>query len=108
MVSSSNSSDLFPPPTADNHEKPAMRSKKFAAFALTELGFFIIMSLMVLRQGLNQVSQNLAFMVIAVTAGFLAVGYILGQAYTDRYVRVAFISMGKGHLLSPAEKEANT
>jgi hypothetical protein len=78
------------------HEKGALQSKKFIAFLLCELGFFVLMALMLLKQEMELVGENMAFMTLAVTSGFLAVGYILGQAYIDKYIRVAQITTGNG------------
>jgi len=77
------------------------QSKKFFAFLLAEVGFFALMGFMLHLQSIDQLSGNVAFMVLAITAGFLAVGFILGQAALDRYVRVALIAAGK----KPPEKK---
>lgn len=77
-------------------EKAWWQSKKFVAFLATEGGFFALMGAMIYEQEMNKLGENVAFMVLAVTAGFLAVGYILGQAYIDKYIRVAKITMGRG------------
>jgi len=82
--------------TADHtHEKAWWQSKKFIAFLATEAGFFVLMGAMIHTQEMDKLGENIAFMVLAVTAGFLAVGYILGQAYIDKYIRVAKITMGR-------------
>ena len=77
------------------HEKAWWQSKKFIAFLATEAGFFALMGAMIYTQEMDRLGENIAFMVLAVTAGFLAVGYILGQAYIDKYIRVAKITMGR-------------
>jgi len=79
-------------------DKEWWQSKKFVAFMTTELGFFLLMGAMIYLQDMAKIGENMAFMVLAVTSGFLAVGFILGQSYLDRYVRVAKIAMGKGLL----------
>lgn len=71
------------------------QSKKFFAFLMAELGFFTLMGTMLLQQEMDKLGENIAFMVLAVTSGFLAVAYIGGQTLVDRYVRVAAITMGK-------------
>ena len=83
------------------HEKAWWQSKKFFAFLVAELGFFSLMGGMIVQQEMDKLGENVSFNVLAVTAGFLAVGYILGQAALDRYVRVATITMGKGDTPSP-------
>lgn len=79
----------------DSCEKRWWQSKKFFAFLLAEIGFFILMGTMLFRQGMDKVAENASFMALAVTAGFLAVGYIGGQSLVDRYVRVASMTLGR-------------
>lgn len=81
---------------SDQLEKAWWQSKKFFAFIMAELGFFALMATMLLKQEMDKLGENMAFMVLAVTAGFLATGYILGQSYIDKYIRVAQITMGRG------------
>ena len=81
----------------DDQEKSALNSKKFIAFLAVSLGFFILMGMMVWPHEIETLGENFAFMVLVVTQGFLAVGYILGQASLDRYIRVAKITMGRGN-----------
>lgn len=77
-------------------EKAWWQSKKFIAFMATQLGMFLLMGAMIYEQEMDKLGENVAFMVLAVTSGFLAVGYILGQAYIDKYIRVAQITVGRG------------
>lgn len=81
--------------TADFHEKAWWQSKKFIAFLATEFGFFVLMGVMIYEQEMDKLGENVTFMVLAITAGFLATGFILGQAALDKYVRVAKITMGR-------------
>ena len=83
-------------------EKPHLSSKKFVGFLVVEIGLIGLMGMMIWLQEIDKVGENIAFMVLAATTGFLAVGFILGQAYVDKYVRVAQIMAGKG---SEPEKE---
>ena len=78
------------------HEKAWWQSKKFIAFLTSQLGFFVLMGIILKFQDMDKLGDNLAFMVLAVTAGFFGVGYVLGQSYIDKYIRVAQITMGKG------------
>lgn len=80
---------------SDQLEKAWWQSKKFFAFIMAELGFFALMATMLLKQEMNKLGENVAFMVLAVTAGVLASFYLGGQALVDRYVRVAAILVGK-------------
>lgn len=78
-----------------HHEKGALASKKFIALMVVEVGLFALMAMMILEQEMDKIGENVAFMVLAVTAGTLASFYIGGQALVDRYVRVAQITMGR-------------
>ena len=82
-------------PTNGDPEKSWWRSKKFFAFLLCEIGFFLLMGGMIYEQEMDKIGENLAFMVLAITAGFGMVGYCLGQSFIDRYVRVATIVAGR-------------
>ena len=77
------------------NEKPALQSKKFVAYLVAEVGFFVLMGMMLFRQDMDSLAQNTAFLVLAITAGFLAAAYIGGQALVDKYVRVAQITTGR-------------
>lgn len=81
---------------ADTSEKMWWQSKKFIAFMTTQLGFFALLAAMIYEQEMTALGENVAFMTLVVTSGFLATGYILGQAALDKYIRVAKITMGKG------------
>lgn len=87
--------DKLVEPADHHHEKAWWQSKKFIAFLLCELGFFLLMGAMLYLQEMDKLGENIAFMVLAVTAGFGMVGYCLGQSYIDRYIRVAAIMVGK-------------
>ena len=89
----------------DQLEKKWWQSKKFFAFLMAEFGFFALMGAIIFSQEMDKLGENVAFMVLAITAGFLAVGYILGQAYIDKYIRVAQITMGRGSEPQPPKKE---
>jgi len=82
-------------PAQSEHEKSHLASKKFVAFLVTEVGLFALLGIMIFLGELDTLGENVAFMVLAVTAGFVAVGYILGQSSLDRYVRVAMITAGR-------------
>lgn len=79
----------------NTNEKGALGSKKFVAFLVSEIGFFLLLGALIWEQNVNDLGGNVAFMTLAVTAGFVATGYILGQASLDRYVRVATVMSGK-------------
>jgi len=73
----------------DNFEKSALKSKKFIAFLVIEIGFFGLMAFMVWRGGFE---ESFNFLTTIVTAGFLASFFIGGQALVDKYTRVALIA----------------
>lgn len=81
-------------------DKPPLKSKKFLAYLYAETGFFALLGIILMKQGVDSVGENMAFMILAITAGFLASAYVGGQALVDRYVKVALSTMGK----NPDEK----
>lgn len=105
-VEATGGSGLFGGTTPDK-EKPALQSKKFVAYLLTTVGFFVIMGLMLWEQEVKTLGENTAFMVVVVTQGFLSTGFILGQAALDKFIRVAKITRGQhsGEDESEDEKE---
>ena len=79
------------------HEKPPMGSKKFLAWLISELTWKGIV-LVILLRWLDDPTKMPAgvwwiLLTIVVTAGFISVGFILGQAALDKYVRVAALSL---------------
>lgn len=75
-------------------ERP-LQSKKFIAFLTSDLtlkGLAVL--ILAWAWNLDEVSNRvfLLLLTIIVVSGFLAVGYILGQAGLDRYVRLAQIA----------------
>ena len=75
------------------HEKAPLGSKKFIAFLVAETTWKIILitALLVFKTELQAATVwGWWFMVsIVLVAGFVEVGFIGGQAWIDRYVRVA-------------------
>ena len=70
-----------------------MSSKKFIAYLIAELSWKAIIVLLVLSDG--KVGDHLLMLTLVLTAGFLEVSYILGQAYSDRYLKIANAAMNK-------------
>jgi len=62
----------------------------------------VLMGMMVYLQEIDTLAENTAFITVAICASFLAVGFILGQASLDRFVRVAEITTGRKAPASPA------
>lgn len=70
--------------------KLPMRSKKFLAYLIADLGWKILMFYVVYEYQTK--IDHYAFMVLVtmiVTSGFIQIGYILGQAALDKYTHVA-------------------
>lgn len=72
-----------------------LSSKKFVAFLITQIGFLGLMGYLLYSENMSSIGANSAFMALVVTAGFLATGYILGQAALDKYLRVAEMATNK-------------
>jgi len=85
-----NVSGLFGGTTPDA-EKPAMKSKKFVAFLVTEMMLFSLLMYMLAKQDIAQIATNAAFMAVVFVVGFLASAFIGGQSLVDTFVRVAKI-----------------
>jgi hypothetical protein len=71
--------------------KSALQSKKFIAYLVADIGWKILLAMLIYlqRDGLESFALMLS---IVVVAGFVQVGFILGQASLDRFVRVAEIA----------------
>lgn len=69
-------------------EKAPLQSKKFLAYLISNLGSKALLFWMVSKD-----ETDVTIMSAIIAASCLDIGYILGQAALDKYVRVA--SMGK-------------
>jgi len=72
-----------------------LRSKKFVAFLISEISWKLVL-VAVLWWGKDMILGGTfgLLMSIILIAGFVEVGYILGQAYLDRYLQVATLATG--------------
>jgi hypothetical protein len=71
-------------------EKSPLESKKFIAYLLSEATWKALLIFMILKLGEDGMGPAYGIMLaIVIVAGFLEVGFILGQAYIDKFVRVA-------------------
>ncbi len=74
-------------------EKSPLASKKFLAYLLAELTWKALLGLMliVFREEVTDVGVWAwwVMLTIVIVAGFVEVGFIGGQAWLDKYVRVA-------------------
>lgn len=100
------------PPAKPAHEKSHLESKKFVAWFLSEMSWKVILiaALFFWKDDPSQVSSGAwwLLMAIVVTAGFIGIGFILGQAALDKYVRVAEIAADKIQDKLPGGKGADT
>jgi len=75
------------------HEKFPLSSKKFLAYLLADVGWKIILGILIYK---NCEGDNLILLLsIVIVSGFVQTGYILGQAALDKYVRIAEITTQK-------------
>jgi hypothetical protein len=79
--------------------KLPLQSKKFVAFLISEITWKIIILVCVVKL-IQQSDEDIGIHTIMLTsviiAGFIEAGYIGGQAWLDRYVKVARITTGNG------------
>ena len=82
-------------------DKLPLQSKKFAAFLISEITWKIIILVCVVKL-IHESGEAYGIHTIMLTsviiAGFIEAGYIGGQAWLDRYVKVAEITTGKGEV----------
>jgi len=69
-------------------EKTPLSSKKFIAYLISNLGSKVLLFWMVTKS-----EGDMVIISTITAASFIDIGYILGQAALDKYVRVA--SIGK-------------
>jgi positive regulator of sigma E activity len=67
-------------------EKSPLQSKKFVAYFISNIGSKLLMAWMVTKQ-----ASSTTMVAAIIAAAFIDIGYILGQAALDRYVRVMAI-----------------
>jgi hypothetical protein len=82
-----------------NHiEKSAISSKKFIAYFLSSITTKMIIVHMISRN-----ASDFAIMGMIVSSSFIDIGYILGQAALDKYVRVALLQTKRIVKSTPTE-----
>lgn len=76
-----------------------LQSRKFLAYLVAEISWKIVLAvaLFVFHKDFETVGQMAWWFMISivVTAGFTEIGYIGGQAWLDRYVKVAELAKTK-------------
>jgi hypothetical protein len=87
-------------------EKLPLKSKKFLAYLIADIGWKVLMFYVVweYKTGIDKY----AFMVLIsmiVTAGFIQIGYILGQAALDKYTHVATTALDRDRGNNPPPKK---
>ena len=87
-------------------EKLPLKSKKFLAYLIADIGWKILMFYVIWEYQTK--IEHYAFMVLVtmiVTSGFIQIGYILGQASLDKYTKIATTALEKkGGKQSPPSK----
>jgi hypothetical protein len=78
-------------------EGTPLQSRKFIAFLVAEVTWKILAAL-VLFWGKDAIPLQVWAILLAIVlvAGFVEVGYIVGQAYLDKYLRIAQIAVEAG------------
>jgi hypothetical protein len=68
-----------------------LQSKKLTAYFVAELTWKVLIGLTLWRNPDEGTVPRWALITMIATAGFLEVGYILGQAYVDGFLRATHI-----------------
>jgi hypothetical protein len=71
-------------------DKTPLKSKKFIAYLIADLGWKIIILYMLMHlQSKLQPSELTFLLTVVITSGVIQIGYILGQAALDKYINAA-------------------
>tara|TARA_B100001989_G_scaffold224414_1_gene178863 strand:+ start:36 stop:311 length:276 start_codon:yes stop_codon:yes gene_type:complete len=71
-------------------DKNPIKSKKFLAYIIADLGWKIIILYMLMHlESKLQPSELTLLLTIVITSGIIQIGYILGQAALDKYISAA-------------------
>jgi hypothetical protein len=71
-------------------DKNPVKSKKFLAYLIADLGWKIIILYMLTHlESKLQPSELTLLLTIVITSGIIQIGYILGQAALDKYISAA-------------------
>lgn len=71
-------------------DKTPLKSKKFLAYLLADLGWKAIILYMLMHLQSKLDPEELTFLLtVVITSGIIQIGYILGQAALDRYISAA-------------------
>ena len=70
--------------------KTPMKSKKFLAYLIADIGWKIIILYMLTHLKSKIEPSELTFLLtVVITSGIIQIGYILGQAALDKYITAA-------------------
>lgn len=71
-------------------DKTPMKSKKFIAYLIADLGWKIVILYMLMHLKSKIETSELTFLLtVVITSGVIQIGYILGQAALDKYISAA-------------------
>lgn len=71
-------------------DKTPMKSKKFIAYIIADLGWKAIILYMLMHLQSKLDPEELTFLLtVVITSGIIQIGYILGQAALDKYINAA-------------------
>lgn len=71
-------------------DKTPLKSKKFIAYLIADLGWKIVILYMLMHlQSKLQPSELTFLLTVVITSGVIQIGYILGQAALDKYINAA-------------------
>ena len=71
-------------------DKTPLKSKKFLAYLLADLGWKVIILYMLMHLQSKLDPEELTFLLtVVITSGIIQIGYILGQAALDKYITAA-------------------
>ena len=77
-------------------DKTPLKSKKFIAYLIADLGWKIIILYMLMHlQSKLQPSELTFLLTVVITSGVIQIGYILGQAALDKYINAAIEILDK-------------
>jgi len=76
------------------HDDFPLSSKKFIAYLISEVTWKLLLLVILLKHEPASVSRTW-IIAIVIVAGFVEAGYIGGQAWLDKYVRIAQIAAGR-------------
>ena len=71
-------------------DKKPIKSKKFLAYLVSDIGWKIIIMYIIMHLKAKLTIQELTLlMTIVITSGVIQIGYILGQVALDKYISAA-------------------